>query len=69
MAAKKELTTTEPKKGGRKKQTDLVKIRVSVRNLVEFLLRNGDIDNSKGGRGGEDAMQAGTKIHKKIQKS
>ena len=68
MAAKKELTTTEPKKRGRKKQTDLVKIRVSVRNLVEFLLRNGDIDNSKGGRGGEDAMQAGTKIHKKIQK-
>ena len=43
-------------------------VRVSVRNLVEFLMRNGDIDNLASGRSSEDAMQAGSRIHKKIQK-
>mgnify|MGYP002624409614 CR=1 FL=1 len=43
-------------------------IHVSVRKLVEFLLRNGDIDNTAGGRSTEDAMQAGNRIHRKIQK-
>ena len=43
-------------------------IHVSVRNLVEFLLRSGDIDNLSGGKKSEDAMQAGSRIHKKIQK-
>ena len=43
------------------------KIRVSVRNFVEFLLRSGDIDNRRGG-GDKDAMQAGSRIHRKIQK-
>ncbi|MCR5153214.1 MAG: ATP-dependent DNA helicase, partial [Lachnospiraceae bacterium] len=41
---------------------------VSVRNLVEFILRSGDLDNTKGKKDAE-AMLAGTRIHKKIQKS
>lgn len=42
---------------------------VSVRNLVEFILRSGDIDNRKDVSGDPDAMQEGVRIHKKIQKS
>lgn len=42
-------------------------IKVSVRNFVEFLLRSGDIDNRRGS-GEKDAMQAGSRIHRKIQK-
>ena len=69
MAAKNQLTTKEPKRRGKKKPAgEAVQIRVSVRNLVEFLLRNGNIDNSGGGRAVEGAMQAGSKIHKEIQK-
>ena len=45
----------------------MTEIRVSVRHLVEFLLRSGDIDSAQG-RSPEDAMQAGSKIHRKIQK-
>ena len=37
-------------------------IRISVRNLVEFILRSGDLDNSSGGFGERDAMQAGIVI-------
>ena len=44
------------------------KLSVSVRNLVEFILRAGDIDNSRGYRDA-DAMQEGSRIHRKIQKS
>ena len=44
------------------------KISISVRNLVEFILRTGDIDNSRGHRDA-DAMQEGSRIHRKIQKS
>ena len=43
-------------------------IRMSVRNLVEFILRSGDLDNSSGGFGERDAMQAGTRVHQQIQK-
>ncbi|MGN0314092.1 MAG: helicase C-terminal domain-containing protein [Fusicatenibacter sp.] len=43
-------------------------IRISVRNLVEFLLRSGDIDRRTGGFTDRDAMQAGTRQHQKIQK-
>ena len=31
-------------------------IRISVRNLVEFILRSGDLDNSSGGFGERGAM-------------
>lgn len=44
-------------------------IRISVRFLVEFLLRSGDIDNRTDTGADPDAMQAGSRIHKKIQKS
>ena len=44
-------------------------IRISVRNLVEFILRSGDLDNSSGGFGERDAMQAGTRGSRDIQKA
>lgn len=43
-------------------------IRISVRNLVEFILREGDIDNRKGGIPDKEAMQLGGRIHRKIQR-
>lgn len=43
-------------------------IRISVRNLVEFILREGDIDNRKGGISDKEAMQLGGRIHRKIQR-
>ncbi|MFA9376292.1 MAG: ATP-dependent DNA helicase [Lachnotalea sp.] len=43
-------------------------IKISVRNLVEFILRSGDIDNRQGNKSDKDAMQAGSKMHRKIQK-
>jgi DNA excision repair protein ERCC-2 len=43
-------------------------IKISVRNLVEFILSSGDIDNRRGGRADTDAMQEGSRIHRKIQK-
>lgn len=42
-------------------------IRISVRNLVEFILRSGDIDN-RIATSDKDAMQMGAKIHRKIQR-
>ena len=42
-------------------------IRISVRNLVEFLLCEGDIDNRRK-KADKDAMQLGSKIHRKIQR-
>ena len=43
-------------------------IRISVRNLVEFILREGDIDNRISGGMNLEAMQLGGKIHRKIQR-
>lgn len=43
-------------------------IRISVRSLVEFVLRSGDIDNRVGGVDSREAMQAGSRLHRKIQK-
>ncbi len=42
-------------------------IRVSVRGLVEFILRNGDIDNRHQGVP-DNAMQEGSRIHRMIQR-
>lgn len=39
--------------------------KISVRGLVEFIFRSGDIRSGDGGA--KDAMQEGTRIHKKIQ--
>ena len=44
------------------------KIRISVRQLVEFILRSGDIDDRAGGNLPDyDAMQEGSRLHRKIQ--
>lgn len=44
-----------------------MEIRISVRNLVEFLLRSGDIDNRRTA-GAENAMSEGSRIHRMIQR-
>ncbi len=45
-----------------------MEIRISVRGLVEFLLRSGNIDN-RIQQAPSDAMQEGGRIHRMIQKS
>ena len=42
-------------------------IRISVRKLVEFLLRSGDIEEGSGSLAEMDAMHQGTRVHKKLQ--
>ena len=46
-----------------------MQLHISVRNLVEFIFRSGDIDNRVGKTANTDAMMEGTRIHKKIQNS
>lgn len=43
-------------------------MKISVRNLVEFILREGDIDNRHGKAVSPEAMLEGSRAHKKIQK-
>src|SRR5690554_3818204 len=43
-------------------------IKISVRNLVEFIMRSGDLDNTRSGKNEVEAMQAGSRIHRKLQK-
>lgn len=43
-------------------------LKISVRNLVEFILRGGDIDNRNVSGASLEAMLAGGKLHRKIQK-
>ena len=45
------------------------RVRVSVRNLVEFVLRSGDLDNRHTSANQKEAMQEGSRLHRKIQKS
>ena len=47
---------------------NLLMIRISVRNLVEFILREGNIDNRTGGGQDPENMQMGSRIHRKIQR-
>ena len=42
-------------------------IRISVRNLVEFVLRSGDLTAGTGRMPDQEAMLAGSRIHRKIQ--
>ena len=44
-------------------------IKISVRNLVEFMFREGDITSTGSGAQNTEAMQLGSKIHRKIQTS
>ena len=48
--------------------TIMEQIKISVRNLVEFILRSGDIDNRHGRAAQKEAMQEGSRIHRKIQR-
>ncbi|RKD30957.1 ATP-dependent DNA helicase [Lacrimispora algidixylanolytica] len=43
-------------------------IKISVRNLVEYVLRSGDIDNRRTQAFEKTAMQEGSRIHRKIQR-
>lgn len=45
----------------------MTRIKVSVRDLVEFILRAGDIDN-RYARADMTAMQDGSRLHRKLQK-
>lgn len=44
------------------------RIKISVRNLVEFILRSGNLDDRRTSAADKEAMQKGSKIHRKIQK-
>ena len=57
MSEKKDIVSTEPEL-----------IQISVRSLVEFILRSGDIDNRTGSGVDTEAMLAGGRVHRKIQK-
>ncbi|MSD14614.1 ATP-dependent DNA helicase [Eubacterium ramulus] len=52
---------------GATEQRELTRIRISVRNLVEFIFRSGDIDNRIGKGAQKEAMQEGSRMHRKIQ--
>lgn len=43
-------------------------ICISVRGLIEFILRSGDLDNRRSSMSTEDAMAEGSRIHRMIQK-
>ena len=65
-AEQKKETVTE--KNREKTTLPQDKIKVSVRTLVEFIMRSGDLESGSG-RMDADAMQAGSRLHRKIQKS
>ncbi len=44
-------------------------VKISVRNLVEFILRSGDLTSAGTGVQNLEAMQEGSRIHRKIQSS
>lgn len=56
---------TQPKKPAAEQKKN---IKISVRNLVEFVMRGGDLDNRHTSGAEKDAMQAGSRIHRKIQR-
>jgi Rad3-related DNA helicase len=48
-------------------QREKKEFHTSVRDLVEFIFREGDIDNRRGRAQSAQAMQEGSRIHRKIQ--
>ena len=56
------------KQAGPENKENRREIHISVRNLVEFVLRSGDIDNRHSGGAQKEAMLAGGRLHRKIQK-
>ncbi len=65
MSDEKQLQEQENAAGEVDTMTDTV--RVSVRELVEFILQSGDIDNRISSGAQKDAMQMGSRFHRKIQ--
>ena len=57
----------KPGEGDDAAGTELMEIRLSVRELVEFLLRSGDIDRRRG-TSPEKLMQEGSRLHRMIQR-
>lgn len=57
----------EINKIGQREGQSMEEMKISVRGLVEFLLRRGNIDNRHHGAP-EDAMQEGGRIHRMIQR-
>lgn len=53
--------------GNRVSDSERKNYHISVRNLVEFIFREGDIDNRHGGGMNAEAMQEGSRIHRLIQ--
>ena len=45
-----------------------MELRISVRTLVEFLLRSGDLDN-RAAAAPEKAMLEGSRMHRQLQKA
>ena len=43
-------------------------VKISVRSLVEFIFRSGDISDGQSGTLSKEAMNAGSRIHRKLQK-
>ena len=43
-------------------------VKISVRSLVEFILREGDIDQRRTAGADKEQMQLGARIHRKIQR-
>ena len=69
MKKNEQSQSKEVKERKNKKSSDeRMVIKISVRNLVEFILREGDIDNRMGRGGSAEAMQEGSRIHRKIQR-
>lgn len=52
----------------RLQRKSFMNIKISVRNLVEFIFRSGDISDSSSGTLSKEAMNAGSRIHRKLQK-
>lgn len=50
------------------KPSSIAQVHISVRGLVEFVLRHGDIDNRRKGSQGPDVMLEGANIHRMIQR-
>lgn len=61
------LAAREPDNSDTRVERPPGEIRISVRGLVEFILRSGDIDNRRHAMS-DTAMQEGSRIHRMIQK-
>ena len=62
-----QIQEEKPQIQGEEPQVPEEEVRISVRGLVEFILRHGDIDN-RHYASPENAMQEGGRIHRMIQR-